>query len=202
MPQLKRILLVRHGQTDWNIAGRWQGTLQIPLNAEGQAQAQALAQHLRGSAISAIYSSDLARALQTAEAIGAAVGVQPQSDQRWREFRLGIFQGLTDDEIIEQYPDEWHQFRENYWDYVVPQGESRRALQERLYTAWLDITARDHDGAIIIVSHGGAIKMLLLKLFDGNAELSNIHIENTSVTIVEGAEDQWHLTSIARIDHL
>src|SRR3954469_644487 len=96
---MKRILLIRHGQTDWNVEGGWQAHLDEPLNATGIKQAQALAEYLRGRAISAIYSSDLLRARVTAEWIAQAIGLPVKEDQRWRELNLGVFQGLTTSEI-------------------------------------------------------------------------------------------------------
>jgi probable phosphoglycerate mutase len=202
MTRLKRILLVRHGQTDWNVDGRWQGALPVELNRIGWSQARALAAHLQGRPITTIYSSDLPRALQTATAIAEMVGVQPILDPRWREFHLGIFQGLTREEIQATYPDEWHQFRVDYWDYVVPGGESRRMFQSRVYAAWKDVVLAANGSEIVVVTHGGSIKLLLLKLFEGNPELDDFHIENTSVTTVEYDDDQWRLGSLAAIPHL
>src|SRR6186997_3178407 len=101
---MKRILLVRHGQTDWNAAGRWQGHEDIPLNATGLEQARALANHLRARPISAVYSSDLKRAQMTGAAIAEALGLALKTDPRWRELHLGVFQGLTTPEINAKYP--------------------------------------------------------------------------------------------------
>ncbi len=202
MIQLERILLVRHGQTDWNVDGRWQGALPIELNQAGWAQARALASHLRERPISMIYSSDLPRALQTATAVCEIFGLQPKQDERWREFNLGIFQGLTREQIQMTYPDEWRQFRENYWEYVVPGGESRRLFQSRLYAAWREIVSSTDDAEVVVVTHGGSIKLLLMKLFEGRPDLNDIHIENTSVTTVEYDGDQWQLVGLAAISHL
>jgi broad specificity phosphatase PhoE len=202
MTQLVRVLLVRHGQTDWNRAGRWQGVLPVPLNEEGWSQARALATHLQGRSVSAIYSSDLPRAFQTAATIGKALGLEPTPDERWREFNLGIFQGLTREEIQERYPDEWRDFHTNYWDYVVPDGESRRMLQTRVHEAWTDVIHSTTASEAIVVTHGGAIRLLLLKLFEGAPELNDIHIENTSVTTIEHHGGEWRLANAAGTPHL
>lgn len=195
-------MLVRHGQTDWNVDGRWQGILPVGLNTVGRAQARALAEHLQGQPISALYSSDLPRAHQTAMAIGDVFGLQPKLDERWREFSLGIFEGLTREEIQTNYPDEWHQFRENYWDYVVPGGESRRLFQSRLYAAWRDLIAAENGSETVVVTHGGSIKLLLLRLFEGRPELNDLHIENTSITTLEKRDNGWQLRSLAAVPHL
>ncbi|MBL8153284.1 MAG: histidine phosphatase family protein [Anaerolineae bacterium] len=199
---VERVHLIRHGQTDWNVEGRWQGTLPTELNDEGHAQAAALASHMRSWPIQAVYTSDLPRAAQTAAALGETLGVSPILDSRWQEFHLGIFQGLTRDQIEARYPHEWHEFRRLYWEYVVPEGESRRMLQSRAFAAWSDIVARPNASEVAVVSHGGVIRMLLLKLFADHPDVPNIHIENTSITTIERRGDDWHLLRAALIPHL
>lgn len=202
MVRMERALLVRHGQTDWNAEGRWQGQIPTDLNADGHAQAQALARSLHGRPIGSIISSDLPRAYQTAEAIGQVVGVAPQADEQWREFHLGIFQGHTRQEIETHFPYEWAAFRADYWGYVVPGGESRRALQSRVFAAWTALTDHAKGPEVVIVSHGGSIRMLLAALFEGDSALSQLHIENTSVTVVERDGAGWRLADVASTDHL
>ncbi|MEZ4666808.1 MAG: histidine phosphatase family protein [Anaerolineae bacterium] len=203
MTQLvNKILLVRHGQTDWNMEGRWQGTLPVGLNSEGWEQARALAAALKGRPIAAIYSSDLPRAFETATTIGSAVGLVPHTDVRLREFNLGIFQGLTRQEIEERYPAEWHHFHADYWNYVVEQGESRRALQQRMHHVFEDVTSRGVGEEVIFVSHGGAIRMLLLALYPDDAAVRDGHIENTSVTTLERTSAGWRLVTMGDVEHL
>jgi broad specificity phosphatase PhoE len=202
MTPTERILLVRHGVTDWNQSGRWQGSIPVALNAEGWAQARALGAHLRGRRIGAIYTSDLPRAWETASAIGEAVGVLPQADVRLREFHLGIFEGLTRDEIEATYTAEWQAFEDDFWDYVIPRGESRRDLLQRMYDAWLDIVANAAGHEVVIVSHGGAIKTLLLKLFDGDPAVRDVRLHNTSVTTLQRNGAGWHLVDLADTGHL
>lgn len=139
--QIEHVLLIRHGQTDWNVDGRWQGTLPIGLNDTGRTQAQALAAYLAKRQIGSIYSSDLPRALDTALAIGEAVGVTPQTDARLQEFNLGVFQGLTRQQINQQYPNEWREFEADYWNYSVTNGKSRRTLQTRAHDVFQHIVA-------------------------------------------------------------
>lgn len=202
MTKAKRVLLIRHGQTDWNIDGRWQGSMPIALNAEGFAQARLLAKHLRHQPIGSIVTSDLPRALQTASAIGETLGLQPQIDPRWQEFNLGIFQGHTREQMMAKFPREWDTFNTDYWDYHIPQGESRRHFQARLYAAWQHMLDTTNAPEVIAVSHGGAIKMLLLKLFPDAAELHNQRFENTSITSLERKGDKWHLVDIGLVEHL
>ncbi len=199
---LQRVLLIRHGQTDWNMDGRWQGNEPVALNAEGHEQARRLAAHLSSRPIAAIYSSDLPRAFETATAIGNTRDMQPRLDERWQEINLGIFQGHTRQEMETRFPLEWQAFHDQYWDYVVPRGESRRNFQDRLYAAWQQVIADDYGPEVAVVTHGGAIRMLLLKLFPDEPRLTNLHIENTSVTIVERMERGWALTALTDAAHL
>ena len=198
----QRVLLVRHGQTDWNVDGRWQGVLPVGLNAEGWSQARALAASLKGRPIAAIYSSDLPRAFETASVVGNAVGLVPHSDTRLREFNLGIFQGLTREQIEERYPEQWQEFRIDYWNYVIPQGESRRALQVRVHQAFAAIATQSAGQEVMLVSHGGAIRMLLMALFPNDAAMRDVHIENASLTTLEHNADGWRLAGVADIAHL
>jgi len=199
---VERVLLVRHGQTDWNIQGRWQGFEPVSLNADGWMQARALANSMRGRPIGAIVTSDLPRAYETASAIGEVVGLRPDADQRLREFNLGIFQGFTRDESSMKFPDEWRRFQADYWDYHIPKGESRRMMQNRVYQAWKDVVKTNDGPEVIIVSHGGSIKMLLLKLFPDMPHLNDVHLGNTSVTMLERAGEDWRLVAVALEDHL
>lgn len=202
MTQIERVLLIRHGQTDWNIEGRWQGALPVGLNDIGREQAKALAHYLAEKKIGSIYTSDLPRALDTAIAIGNVHGITPQIDIRLQEFNLGVFQGLTRDEIRERYASEYNDFEANYWDYVVTNGESRRMLQSRAYQAFQHIVTHAFGPEVVVVSHGGTIRMLLLRLFEGAPELNHYHIENTSMTTLVRENDIWHLDELAVVPHL
>ena len=157
---LRHVLLARHGETDWNVAGRWQGHTDIPLNATGRAQAAALAERLRTEGIEAVAASDLSRARHTAEIVAGALGVPlALVDPGLREQRFGRFEGLTPRECEERYPDEWAR-------YVAdpragpPGGESRAAMLERVVRA-VQLAAARLSGPALVVTHGGAIRALL-----------------------------------------
>jgi broad specificity phosphatase PhoE len=199
---IERILLVRHGQTDWNLQGRWQGFEPTALNAEGWTQARTLAKSMQARPVGMIVSSDLPRAFETASAIGDALGIQPILDERLREFNMGIFQGFTRDEMPQKFPDEWQGFQTDYWGYHIPGGESRRIMQDRMFAIWNDLLASAVGPEVIIVSHGGSLKMLLLKLFPDMPDLEAVHLGNTSVTTLEHIHERWHLATIASVDHL
>jgi broad specificity phosphatase PhoE len=199
---IERVLLIRHGETEWNSSGRWQGFEQTLLNAVGRAQAEALAEHLRSHPITAIYTSDLLRALHTAQPLADALGLTPILHPDWREQNLGVFQGLTREQIQAKYPDEWAAMRTYQMDFVIPSGESRRNLQDRAYRAWESVLASAQGPEVAVVSHGGTIKFLLLKLFRDAPEVVDAHFLNTSITTVERNRNGWRLAEISATPHL
>lgn len=199
---MKRILLIRHGQTDWNTEGRWQGHSDVPLNDAGRSQARSLAAHLREHPITAVYSSDLVRAHETAARIAEAHGLTVRDDPRWRELHLGVFQGLTTTEINSKYPEEMQRTRDDYLDYVIPTGESRRAMQARAYAAFREIVEREAGPEVVVVTHGGTIRILLLRLFRENADIVRRSVHNTSISTVETDGETYRLVSMAATPHL
>jgi 2,3-bisphosphoglycerate-dependent phosphoglycerate mutase len=198
---VRRVYLIRHGQTAWNVEGRWQGFEAVPLNDHGRAQARALAASWN-QPLETIYSSDLQRAWETATTLGDALGLTVKTDERLREFNLGLFQGLTFKEIDEKYPTEVKAMHDDYMGYLIPNGETRIQLQARAYAAFQDIIQRETAESVALVSHGGTIKMLLMRLFPELPELREMHIQNTSVTTVEWVDGRWELRDMNVTSHL
>ncbi len=196
------ILLIRHGQTDWNVEGRWQGMIDIPLNDAGREQARQLAQHLQARTVNAIYSSDLQRAAATAQIIAETHALNVTHDERLREMNLGVLQGLTHSEHTIKFPEVVSAMRYDYMDYPIPEGETRRAMQDRAYAALLDIVAQEKAGTVALVTHGGVIRMLLQKLFGETDPLRNRSVFNTSVTEITYDGATWELLDLAAFTHL
>jgi broad specificity phosphatase PhoE len=143
------ILLARHGETEWNREGRFQGWADPPLNAAGRAQARELAERLRETPFDAVYSSDLRRAHETAEIVAAPHDVPVITDPGLREIDVGSWSGLTRGEIDERFPGAEHH-----------DGESREDHLARVLAA-AERIARAHVGErILIVSHGGSLRAL------------------------------------------
>jgi probable phosphoglycerate mutase len=156
-----RVILLRHGETTWNVEGRYQGHLDSPLTPRGESQADALARRLTGVKFAALYSSDLGRARQTAGIIAQSTGDEIRPDPRLREQNLGIFQGLLKSEIKQKLADEYRLFKTAGPDHAMPGGESARKSAERSL-ACLEELARRHSGeTIVAVAHGGTISALL-----------------------------------------
>ena len=143
--QRTQFIIVRHGETEWNIAKIRQGHLDSGLTGKGLAQAKALAQRLAHQRFAALYSSDLGRAIQTAREIANVTGHEIVTDPRLRERHLGIFQGLNAEEILTRYPEERRLLRTSGPDYVIPEGESMRQQVAR-NVAYLDALASKHSG--------------------------------------------------------
>jgi len=198
-----RVLLIRHGETAWNATGRWQGHAPVPLNEAGMAQSLALGRYLarNGFRIDAIYSSDLKRAMQTAEAVAGALGLPVLTDARLREVDLGDWQGLTREEAEAWDPERYAAFRADWRNVPTPDGESRHDLQRRARAAFDDIVARHPGQTIAVISHGGTIGMLLDSLF-GPVERPSL--ANTAVTIVEQTTPgaPWQLEQVGWTPHL
>jgi probable phosphoglycerate mutase len=137
------LLLVRHGETDWNAEHRWQGHADVPLNERGREQARALAEQLAGESIDAIYASDLSRARETADIVGARLHVPVVVDADLREIDVGAVEGLTWEES--QAFEGW-------------QGEPHEAHAGRVIAA-VDRIAERHPGErVLVVTHGGSMR--------------------------------------------
>jgi broad specificity phosphatase PhoE len=154
------LFLVRHGETDWNAAGRWQGQTDVPLNARGREQAIEVAVRLRAEGIASVASSDLLRARTTAELMAAELGlVVNQLDPALRERRFGCFEGLTREEVAARFPEAWARYLEDPGP-APPGGETREELVGRLLPAVASAAAR-LPGPLLVVMHGGAMRALL-----------------------------------------
>jgi len=159
--QATRIVAIRHGQTDWNAQARLQGHTDVPLNAEGRAQAARLAEALRGEALDAVYTSDLARARDTAQAVAAAGGAPLRLEPALRERAFGRFEGVTRDEIARRWPDDAERWRRREPGYAPPDGgEALTDFHARCIAAATRLAAAHPGGAIALVAHGGVLDSL------------------------------------------
>ena len=161
MPQAVRIIAIRHGETAWNALGRIQGHTDIGLNDNGHAQAQQVAQALSGEALDAIYSSDLQRAWQTAQAIAAVTAAPLHAEPGLRERCFGSFEGSSFAQIAQQQPQAAQLWRKRDVQFAPPDGgESLLQLQERIAAAVQRVAAAHIGGHIALVAHGGVLDML------------------------------------------
>ena len=155
----RRLVLLRHGRTAWNHARRVQGQTDAALDDAGRAQAEAVAPVLAALAPSLLWSSDLARARDTALAVGRAAGLEPSYDARLREFGLGEREGLTHDEYAAAAPEEFALFRAGHLD-AAPGAEKTSAVRDRMHAVLTELLAALEPGATgVAVSHGAAIRV-------------------------------------------
>ena len=195
------IILIRHGETDWNASGRWQGHSDISLNDNGIHQAKILADRLASWPIEALYSSDLKRASRTASIISDAIGLLPEFDPSWRERNGGEFEGLQAEELMHH-----HEFQTQRSDknWAPPGGESNAQVASRVQNAFDKIIEDHPDQMVAIVSHGGAI-ITLLSLVVGfpPGERARIWVSgNTGFSIVEVGKRGPMLVRLNDVTHL
>jgi broad specificity phosphatase PhoE len=150
------ILLARHGETDWNREGRFQGHADPPLNETGRAQAAELAAELEAVGLAAVYSSPLRRALETAQAVAAEHGLDPVAVDALREVDVGSWQGLTRVEIETQFPEQFARWLD--YDQGWEDGESYEGMGRRAVAALLELAVAHEDERILAVTHGGPIR--------------------------------------------
>jgi broad specificity phosphatase PhoE len=154
------LYLIRHGETDWNVEGRWQGHADVPLNKRGLQQAAQIAQQLAGAGLAAIYSSDLQRAQATAQALSAASGLPVQTDPRLREINQGEWQGLLAEEVEARYGEILRLRRLDPLEAGPPGGETVKQVLERVIAAIEDIRNNHPLERVAVVSHGFALALV------------------------------------------
>jgi 2,3-bisphosphoglycerate-dependent phosphoglycerate mutase len=160
LDQATRILAIRHGETAWNVDTRIQGHLDIPLNETGRRQASCVARALADETLDAVYASDLARALETAQALGAAQGLPVVDDSTLRERCFGIFEGRTWKEVEEIWPEAAQRWRRREPDFGPEGGETLQRFYERCIAAVGRIALAHPGQSIALVVHGGVLDCL------------------------------------------
>jgi broad specificity phosphatase PhoE len=159
---MTELVLIRHGETDWNVTGRYQGQADPPLNAKGLEQAHLLTEELRGVHLDVLYTSPLRRALQTAQVLANALNVTLHLEPRLMEIHQGDWQGRLRADIAARYPDLFRRWETEPWEVTPPGGEHLRQVQERVSEA-VDSMLNLHRGQRIgLVAH--RIPIALIKV--------------------------------------
>ena len=164
MPHSTNVLLIRHGQSKGNAERRFGGHTATPLSARGRNQAEATARTLKSESITAIYSSDLARALETAKPLANMTGLTVQSTTAFRERDVGVMEGLTFEDAAQQHPEQYAALLRRDFDYVLSGGESYRQLLDRARQKLDEVIEENSGGKIAVFSHTGTICILALHL--------------------------------------
>ncbi|NLL69562.1 MAG: histidine phosphatase family protein [Epulopiscium sp.] len=196
--------LIRHGETSWNVLGKYQGSSDIPLSLEGQKQAQALKDKMAFVSLSAIYSSDLQRAYETAKTFAPSHQLPIQSLDLLREINFGEWEGYTAEELRKKYGQSYEQFVKEPFSYSFPGEGSLQKVQQRAKKA-IEIIQQNHPtGNVAIVAHGGILKVMMIALLGwdlsfykqfwlGNTSVSTIRLKQNGKHVLECLNDTCHL---------
>ncbi len=198
-----KLIVVRHGETEWNTQGREMGQLDSLLTAQGVRQAHAIARRLSRIPFGVLYSSDLGRAITTAEIIGKCCGKKVRIDPGLRERHMGIFQGLTVEEMRERFPEERQKYESIGFEYVIPGGESARQRLERSVHILTAIAERHPAETVVAVTHGGFLMGFfesVLGIPPGNGWRFKRH--NGSYSVFEYSGGRWSLEVWNDVGHL
>ena len=191
---LDHLILLRHGETDWNAALRMQGHRDVPLNEAGLAQARAAAASVAALDPDVIVSSDLGRARVTADAVAEVIGLVVHQDQRLRETSLGEWEGLNREQIVARWPEEWDRWRATSAHVAPPGGESRIQVAARASEVVTELDAGAARRALL-VAHGGLIvglTGLLLELPDPQWS-SLVGVGNCHWVVLHRVDGRWRL---------
>jgi len=198
-----RLILVRHGETDWNREYRVQGHSDIPLNEAGRAQAEAIARALKDKSVEVIYTSPQQRALGTAQAINRFHQVDLIALDGLKELDVGDLDGLHSPDMKTKYPDFFQIWTTDATSTRPPGGESLPELQDRVWGSVQSILEENHPDSVIIVSHFFALLTLLCKVLDLSlSEFRRLSISVGSISILELTEDKVKLVSFNDTCHL
>jgi alpha-ribazole phosphatase len=200
------LFLVRHGQTDSNLHGRWQGWDGIPLNQQGERQATLIAQRLAQTekAIAALYASPLRRAWQTAERIGEALNLNPMPHDGLKEINFGQISGITLDGFRERFPDLHKRWTDKMdLTFTFPGGEQRAQFFQRVGEAMEEIAEHRPHQKVVVVAHGGTLRACLVHYLPAEfGQWWTYELGNCSLTRLEVREGRAKLLALDDRAHL
>jgi broad specificity phosphatase PhoE len=208
MPLATNVLLIRHGQSRGNAERRFGGHTATPLSARGRNQAQATAYTLKSESVTAIYSSDLARAMETAEPLAKLTGLPINGTNAFRERSVGVMEGLTFEDAAQQHPEQYAALLRRDFEYVLSGGESYRQLLDRAREELDEIIEQNRGGRIALFSHTGTICILALHLMgaldapelkpvwiaSANCGITRFELRNDGFVRVLAVNDTSHLS--------
>jgi len=185
MPHTTHVLLIRHGQSEGNAERRFGGHTATPLSPRGRRQAQATARALKDEQLTAIYTSDLARAVETAEPLAKLTGLPINPTGAFRERSVGVMEGLTFEDAAQQHPEQYAALLQRDFEHVLTGVESYRQLLDRAWQKLDEIIVRHRGGNIAVFSHTGTICILALHIMGAldAPELRPVWISNANCAI-------------------
>ncbi|HEY3297735.1 MAG TPA: histidine phosphatase family protein [Armatimonadota bacterium] len=189
---MTRVYLVRHGEVIWNKKNTYAGQTDLPLNETGLAQAELLADYLKDKGIAAVYSSDLSRARETASAIARPLGLDVRTDKDLREVNYGEWEGLSEAEIAEQYPEIFSRWRDDAANTRIPGGESFNEMKDRAYPSFMKIALSHPEQDIAVVAHKSVNRTLLCCLLGADINIyRRVAQENACVNVIQVRRPDW-----------
>lgn len=200
---MTRVILVRHGQTIWNVEAKYQGHSDIALTPSGQEQAKLVAKRLAKEKVAAVYASDLCRAFKTAEIIALKHNLPVTSLPGLREIKFGEWEGLTYGNIYNTWPTIMDKLFTKPDEVQIPGGETFRELKDRASHSIENLVVKHPDETIIVVSHGGTIRTLICAALNIHLNyLWNLKQDNTAVNIIDYYENRAIVTLLNDTHHL
>ena len=199
-----RCYLIRHAQTLWNQEQRFQGRTDLSLGPRGREQAACLARHFSGQRFASVYSSDLARSVQTAQAIADATQAALIIEPGLAEMDLGAWEGLTGQEIDARFDGAYRRWCAAPSRVSIVRGEALETFHRRVRSAFARIAAAHQDGELVVVSHGGAIASLLAQWLrkDYDQVLGPLALENAGITSVDWTPERVSILFVNHTGHL
>ena len=201
---MTEIIIIRHGETEWNKTGRFQGHSDVPLSAEGRAQAAMLGENLAVDHVDMIYASDLTRAMETAAPLAQRFGLEVISDPLLRELNFGAWEGRNFNDVNAENPNAMKNFYTDPEQADIPESEPFPEFQRRIAGRVREIVAQERGKRIVIVSHGASIRILLADLLSMpirsiwhlsqlNTAVNKIRFEDDGFAVVTLMNDTSHL---------
>lgn len=200
---MTKLYFVRHGETVWNKAGRYQGWTDIPLSEEGLWQAECLAKRFQDIPIDAIYTSSLQRAYETARPVAEQKGMKPIVDDSFKEINFGEWEGHTIPELREKLGEPYIQFFNDPFAHTFPGDGSFQNVTKRIQCGLDAIFSEYKDKNVLVISHGGIVRLAIMHLMEmDNSFYRKLWIDNTGISILELSDEAKLLRSLNDVAHL
>lgn len=200
---MTKLLLVRHGETEWNDSARFQGQTDVPLNDRGRAQAEQVAKRLQRETLAAVYSSDLLRALDTARVIAHNHRLVVTISDQLREASFGSWEGMTFDEVRARFPEEAEGWIRDPVMIRPADGETRDAIVSRVMGALRRIAEAHGDRTVVVVTHGGPIKCAVMCALQASAAAwKKLRIDNATLTTLHARGVVFEVVTVNEAGHL
>jgi broad specificity phosphatase PhoE len=198
-----KITIVRHGETEWNISMQLQGHQDSPLTKNGIKQTNLLAQTIKNRDFDLIYSSDLGRAIDTANILNKQLNLQIIPSEKLRERAFGVMEGLTREQVELKYPDIFHVYMHRNSNHQIPEGESLETFSKRVIDE-IDLIAKSNVGKrLLLIAHGGVLDCVIRKIFKLKVDDKRCFtLHNSSVNTISIENEKWILEEWGNVEHL